>query len=216
MSSDRSFRPSTLAIHAGAPRDLHASSILFPIHQTTAYVQEAVGVHKGHSYSRTSNPTVDALEQTIAALEGTPATLCFRSGMAAITTLCLSLLKSVTMPLFRRLFTVERSVCSDKCWVTSAATEVGKARAGDLRIGASESSRLYLLPKVLVAFSEQFPDTKIEIVCQHQDALLTRLKHRRLDIALLSISPDDPELETRLIVRDELVLIANPTHRLSN
>ena len=94
MSSDRSFRPSTLAIHAGAPRDLHASSILLPIHQTTAYVQKAVGVHKGRTYSRTSNPTVDALEQTIAAFEGTPATLCFRSGMAAITTLCLSLLKS--------------------------------------------------------------------------------------------------------------------------
>jgi DNA-binding transcriptional LysR family regulator len=99
---------------------------------------------------------------------------------------------------------------------SSAAMEIGKARAGDLRIGASESSRLYLLPKVLVAFSKQFPDTKIDIVCQHQDALLTRLKHRRLDIALLSISPDDPELETRLIVRDELVLIANPTHHLSN
>lgn len=50
MSSDPSFRPSTLAIHAGAPRDSHANSILFPIHQTTAYVQEAVGVHKGHTY----------------------------------------------------------------------------------------------------------------------------------------------------------------------
>ena len=94
MSSNRNFHTSTLAIHAGAPRDLHANSILFPIHQTTAYVQEAVGVHKGHTYSRTSNPTVDALEQTIAVLEGTQATLCFRSGMAAITTLCLSLLKS--------------------------------------------------------------------------------------------------------------------------
>jgi DNA-binding transcriptional LysR family regulator len=98
---------------------------------------------------------------------------------------------------------------------TSAATEVGKARAGDLRIGASESSRLYLLPKVLVAFSEQFPDTKIEIVCQHRDALLTRLRHQRLDLALLSFSPNDPELETRLIVRDELVLITSPTHHLS-
>jgi Bacterial regulatory helix-turn-helix protein, lysR family/LysR substrate binding domain len=81
---------------------------------------------------------------------------------------------------------------------TSAATEIGKARAGDLRIGASESSRLYLLPKVLVAFSEQFPDTKIEIVCQHRDALLTRLRHQRLDLALLSFSPNDPELETRV------------------
>ena len=92
MSFD--YHPSTLAIHAGAARDSHANSIVFPIHRTTAYIQEAVGVHKGHTYSRTSNPTVDALEQTIAALEGTPASLCFRTEMAAITTPCLSLLKS--------------------------------------------------------------------------------------------------------------------------
>jgi cystathionine gamma-lyase len=117
VSSDRSFRPSTLAIHAGAPRDLQASSILFPIHQTTAYVQEAVGVHKGHTYSRTSNPTVDALEQTIAALEGTPATLCFRSGMAAITTLCLSLLKSGDHVIISEVVYGGTIACSDKCWV---------------------------------------------------------------------------------------------------
>jgi DNA-binding transcriptional LysR family regulator len=106
---------------------------------------------------------------------------------------------------------------------TSAATEIGKARAGDLRIGASEGSRFFLLPKVLLAFSKQFPNTKIEIVCQHKDALLTQLRHRRLDIALLSFSPvfaaefaDEPTLETRLIVRDKLVLITDPTHHLSN
>jgi cystathionine beta-lyase/cystathionine gamma-synthase len=57
-------------------------------------VQQAVGVHKGFTYSRAANPTVDALERALAALEGTPATVCFATGMAAITTLFLSLLKS--------------------------------------------------------------------------------------------------------------------------
>jgi DNA-binding transcriptional LysR family regulator len=98
---------------------------------------------------------------------------------------------------------------------TSAAMEIGKVRAGELRIGASESSRLYLLPKVLLGFRKHFPDTKIEIICQHRDALLTQIKHQRLEIALLSLSPDDADLESRLIMRDELVLITSTTHHLS-
>jgi cystathionine beta-lyase/cystathionine gamma-synthase len=53
-----------------------------------------VGVDKGFSYSRVSNPTVDALEKAIGALEGTPPAACFRTGMAAVTTLFLSVLRS--------------------------------------------------------------------------------------------------------------------------
>jgi O-acetylhomoserine/O-acetylserine sulfhydrylase-like pyridoxal-dependent enzyme len=118
VSSNRNFRPSTLAIHAGAPRDLHANSILFPIHQATAYVQEAVGVHKGHTYSRTSNPTVDALEQTIAALEGTSGNPVFSFGNGChYDPVSFASEETETMSSFRRLSMVERSVCSDKCWV---------------------------------------------------------------------------------------------------
>ena len=88
------FDISTIAIHGGRSLDSHASSILFPLYQTSTFVHDAVGVDKGFSYSRVSNPTVDALEKAIGALEGTPPAVCFRTGMAAVTTLFLSVLKS--------------------------------------------------------------------------------------------------------------------------
>jgi cystathionine beta-lyase/cystathionine gamma-synthase len=92
--SSRYTNASTLAIHGGRSRDSHASSILFPLYQTGIFVHDAVGVDKGFSYSRVSNPTVAMLEEAIGALEGTPAAVCFKTGMAAETTLFLSLLKT--------------------------------------------------------------------------------------------------------------------------
>jgi cystathionine gamma-lyase len=94
MSERPDFQPSTLAIHTNRAYENQSNSILFPIHQTATYIHESVGVTKGYGYSRGANPTVNALEQAISALEGTPTALCFRSGMAAISTLCLGLLKA--------------------------------------------------------------------------------------------------------------------------
>lgn len=94
MSDRPAFQPSTLAIHTNRAYEYQSNSILFPIHQTATYIHESVGVTKGYGYSRGANPTVNALEQAISALEGTAAALCFRSGMGAITTLCLGLLKA--------------------------------------------------------------------------------------------------------------------------
>ena len=91
---NQDLQDSTVAIHGGRTLDSHASSILFPLYQTSTFVHDAVGVDKGFSYSRVSNPTVDALEKAIGALEGTPPAVCFRTGMAAITTLFLSVLRS--------------------------------------------------------------------------------------------------------------------------
>ena len=88
------FQPSTLVIHSNRSYENQSNSILFPIHQTATYIHESVGVTKGYGYSRGANPTVNALEQAIAAVEGTEWALCFRSGMSAITTLCLGLLKA--------------------------------------------------------------------------------------------------------------------------
>ena len=88
------LRPATLAIHTNRAYETLSNSILFPIHQTATYIHDTVGVTKGYGYSRGANPTVNALEQAIAALEGTESALCFRSGMAAISTLCLGLLKA--------------------------------------------------------------------------------------------------------------------------
>lgn len=94
MLSPENLKPSTIAIHGGRSLDTHASSILFPLYQTSTFVHEAVGVDKGFSYSRVANPTVDALEKAIGALEDTPPAICFRTGMAAVSTLFLALLKS--------------------------------------------------------------------------------------------------------------------------
>ncbi len=84
----------TLAIHGGRTLDSHASSLNFPLYQTGTFVHDAVGVDKGFSYSRVSNPTVDALEKAIGALEGTAPAICFRSGMAAESALFFSVLKA--------------------------------------------------------------------------------------------------------------------------
>src|SRR5205814_8794902 len=82
----------TRTIHGNLSPDPATGAILTPIYQTTTYVQEAVGVHKGYTYSRAANPTVSALEAVLGSLEGAP-TLCFSTGMAAITTRFLSILK---------------------------------------------------------------------------------------------------------------------------
>ncbi len=75
----------TRAIHAGQIPDPTTGAVTIPIYQTTTYAQEAVGVHKGYTYSRTGNPTVSALEENLNELEGGAGCACFSSGMAAIT-----------------------------------------------------------------------------------------------------------------------------------
>ncbi|MFO0860506.1 MAG: PLP-dependent aspartate aminotransferase family protein [Phycisphaerales bacterium] len=84
----------TIALRGGRRPDPTTGAVLTPIVQSTTYAHEAVGVHKGHTYSRASNPTVSALEEALGALENTPPAVCFATGMAAITTLFLSLVKA--------------------------------------------------------------------------------------------------------------------------
>ena len=76
----------TRAVHAGVEPDPSTGAIMTPIFQTSTYVQEAVGVHKGWEYSRSHNPTRTALETAFAELEGGTHGLAFASGLAAIDT----------------------------------------------------------------------------------------------------------------------------------
>lgn len=78
------MRFGTKAIHAGVAPDPATGAIMTPIYQTSTYVQEGVGNHKGYEYSRTQNPTRHALEKNIAAIENGKHGACFGSGMAAI------------------------------------------------------------------------------------------------------------------------------------
>lgn len=74
----------TKAIHAGVEPDPSTGAIMTPIFQTSTYVQASPGVHKGYEYARTQNPTRDALQKNLAALENGKFGLCFSSGLGAI------------------------------------------------------------------------------------------------------------------------------------
>ena len=74
----------TKAIHAGVKPDPSTGAIMTPIFQTSTYVQDAPGVHKGFEYARTQNPTRAVLEENLAALENGKKAICFSSGLAAM------------------------------------------------------------------------------------------------------------------------------------
>ena len=77
----------TRAIHEGQEPDPATGALTPPIYQTSTYVQEAVGVHKGYDYSRVSNPTRTALQTVLASLEGAQFGAAYSSGIGATTTL---------------------------------------------------------------------------------------------------------------------------------
>jgi cystathionine beta-lyase/cystathionine gamma-synthase len=83
---NKNVRFETLAIHAGQEPDPATGAVMTPIYQTSTYVQQGVGEHKGYEYARTGNPTRTALEACLAALESAEFGLAFASGMAAIDT----------------------------------------------------------------------------------------------------------------------------------
>jgi cystathionine beta-lyase/cystathionine gamma-synthase len=77
----------TRAIHEGQEPDPATGSVTVPIYQTSTFVQEAVGEHKGYDYARVSNPTRTALQLCLASLEGAEHGVAFSSGLGATTTL---------------------------------------------------------------------------------------------------------------------------------
>jgi len=74
----------TRAVHAGHIPDPLAGAVMTPIYQTSTYIQDALGRHKGYEYARTRNPTREALERNVAALEGGRHGFAFGSGLAAL------------------------------------------------------------------------------------------------------------------------------------
>src|SRR5262252_6180133 len=88
MSEEKSAqRFATRVIHGGQQPDPQTGAVMPPIYATSTYVQSSPGVHQGYDYSRTRNPTRDALQAAVANLEGGAAGFAFASGMAATATL---------------------------------------------------------------------------------------------------------------------------------
>ncbi|HEY7686970.1 MAG TPA: cystathionine gamma-synthase [Gemmatimonadales bacterium] len=84
FDADLRRRFSTRAVHAGIAPDPLAGAVMPPIYQTSTYVQDGLGRHKGYEYARTRNPTREALERNVAALEGGRHGFAFGSGLAAV------------------------------------------------------------------------------------------------------------------------------------
>jgi len=74
----------TRSVHAGQVVEPLAGAVMTPIYQTSTYVQQGLGRHRGYEYARTQNPTREALERNVASLEGATHGLAFGSGLAAL------------------------------------------------------------------------------------------------------------------------------------
>ncbi len=84
LDDDLRRRLGTRAVHAGVVPDPLAGAVMPPIYQTSTYIQDGLGRHKGYEYARTKNPTREALERNVAALEGGKHGFAFGSGLAGV------------------------------------------------------------------------------------------------------------------------------------
>jgi len=97
----------------------------------------------------------------------------------------------------------------------AALDQLHTLQSGRIRIGANESTSLYLLPQLILEFREQYPKIKIEVTRQLSARLPHELNQRNVDFAILSFLPDETDLEATPIMRDELVFVVSPKHRLA-
>jgi DNA-binding transcriptional LysR family regulator len=93
--------------------------------------------------------------------------------------------------------------------------ELRTLKRGRVRIGANESTSLYILPHLILSYREQHPNVKVEIYRHVSDRLPREVLDRNVDFALLAFKPFDSDLESFPILQDELVLIMSPDHPLS-
>jgi DNA-binding transcriptional LysR family regulator len=94
-------------------------------------------------------------------------------------------------------------------------TELRSLERGRVRIGANESTSLYLLPHLILDYRKQHPNVKVEIYRHVSERLPLEVLDRNVDLALLAYEPVDSDLESFPVLRDELVLIMPPDHPLS-
>ena len=93
--------------------------------------------------------------------------------------------------------------------------ELRELKRGRVRIGANESTSLYLLPEVILAFRERHPTVKVEIYRHVSERLPLEVLDRNVDFALMAFEPNDSDLEAFPVLDDELVLIMSPKHPLA-
>ncbi|MGH9966369.1 MAG: LysR family transcriptional regulator [Pyrinomonadaceae bacterium] len=108
-----------------------------------------------------------------------------------------------------------RRILSLRDQAQDVVSELRLVQRGRVRIGANESTSLYLLPHLILDYREQHPNVKVEIYRQVSERLPREVLDRNVDFALLAFEPVDSDLESFPILQDELVLIMNPDHPLA-
>jgi len=99
--------------------------------------------------------------------------------------------------------------------VGEAIAELQSLKKGRVRVGANESTSLYLLPELILEFRQKHPQVKVEIFRHVSQRLPREVLERNIDIALMASEPTDRELEAFPVLKDELVLIMSPKHNLA-
>src|SRR5690242_16938586 len=99
--------------------------------------------------------------------------------------------------------------------VGQAIAEMQSLKRGLIRVGANESTTLYLLPELILKFRERHPEVKVEIYRHVSNRLPREVLERNVDFALMASEPADRDLEAFPVLKDELVLILSPKHPLA-
>ncbi len=164
----------TNAVHAGQKPDSASGAIMTPIYQTSTYVQTSPGQHKGYEYGRTANPTRQALEANLAALEGGEHGFAFSSGMAAIAAV-MGLLKQgdhvvVTQNVYGGTYRYFQKVMTD---YGLSFTFVDTSNLASVQQAITPQTRMLFVetptnPMLRLSNLRQLAD-----ICKNQDLLLT-------------------------------------------
>lgn len=113
------------------------------------------------------------------------------------------------------LFEYAQKIINLRREAASAIHELRQLHYGKVTVGANESMSLYFLPDIILAYRQQHPQIKVEVYRTFSELLPAKIKEHRVDFGLLAFDPQDSQLESLPVLRDELVLIMSPKHRLA-
>jgi len=98
----------------------------------------------------------------------------------------------------------------------SEIRELHSLEQGRVRIGANESAGVYLLPRLIEVFHKRHPRVRIEVTRQNSMQLIHDIREHIVDVALISFSPEEKDVEAIPVLNDELILVASPDHPLAS
>jgi DNA-binding transcriptional LysR family regulator len=94
--------------------------------------------------------------------------------------------------------------------------ELNELERGRVRIGANESAGNYLLPRLIQAFRNKHPKIRVDVTRQNSSQLIRELRDNAIDLALIAFAPEEKDVEAAPLMKDELILIASPSHPVAS